>query len=473
MSSCPLSIIFDYDGPRSLIRDPLQLNYKQLTEGAAFKRIFKHYPDTFLEMEHDRRNRCEENGVAYVPPKITDSVDATVERIKKLTRAIKSAKQNARRKEMTEKDRKELLAKRSAARMEKISRESEGDKKQRLKREAECKRNQRDHKFEAQCNAWNAPCPPPRKSTDTATTIRAQRKASRDTDRFAFHCAFSKKTAPPSGTIFPWDDKEQEDDPKRYEEKFINPYNSYKRAKWDPHGIPTYKRCKWRSTLPGETKGKRCTCYAKQGGYCYAHGGCYGRTLCGHDDCDNIAQKGGMCRRHGTNLEKCKYDFGYTHSQKGCKFYATKGGMCDVHSRPKCSQEGCKHYALKDLGVCWKHYEEPEVERVQVGLRAWCYRKFDNTGKEVLFPIGPFPPFELEQLMQLDQTVRMVDTVPQGGEHRVVDSSSSVDAVTNEKWRDDIFAAEYYEPSKNALLVSDRALFFSPRSKLLTSAPPS
>ena len=139
--------------------------------------------------------------------------------------------------------------------------------------------------------------------------------------------------------------------------------------------------------------------------------------------------------------------------------------MCDVHSRPKCSQEGCKHYALKDLGVCWKHYEEPEVERVQVGLRAWCYRKFDNTGKEVLFPIGPFPPFELEQLMQLDQTVRMVDTVPQEGERRVVDSSSSVDAVTNQKWRDDIFAAEYYEPSKNALLVSDRALFFSPGGK--------
>ena len=190
-------------------------------------RIFKHYPDTFLEMEHDRRNRCEENGVAYVPPKITDSVDATVERIKKLTRAIKSAKQNARRKEMTEKDRKELLAKRSAARMEKISRESEGDKKQRLKREADWKKNQGDHKFEAQCNACNAPCPPPRKSNDTATTIRAQRKTSRDANRFAF----TKKRAPPSGTIFPWD-KEREDDPKRYEEKFINPYNSYKRAKW-------------------------------------------------------------------------------------------------------------------------------------------------------------------------------------------------------------------------------------------------
>ena len=115
---------------------------------------------------------------------------------------------------------------------------------------------------------------------------------------------------------------------------------------------------------------------------------------------------------------------------------------------------------MKDLGVCWKHYEEPEVERVQVGLRAWCYRKFDITGKEVLFPIGPFPPFELEQLMQLDQTVRMVDTVPQEGERRVVDSSSSVDAVTNRGWRDDKLA-DYYEPSKNALLVSDRALFFS------------
>jgi chromatin segregation and condensation protein Rec8/ScpA/Scc1 (kleisin family) len=139
MSSCPLSILFDSFATRSLISNPSQLHYLLDTEEGwasfcAFKRIFKQYPDTFLKREHDRRNRCEENGVAYVPPKITDSADATKERIKKLNRAIKSAKQRVRRKEMTEKDRKELSAKRSAARMEKISRESEGDKKQRLKR---------------------------------------------------------------------------------------------------------------------------------------------------------------------------------------------------------------------------------------------------------------------------------------------------------------------------------------------------
>ena len=108
-----------------------------------------------------------------------------------------------------------------------------------------------------------------------------------------------------------------------------------------------------------------------------------------------------------------------------------------MHSRPKCSQEGCERDALKNFGgVSWKHREEQEGETFE------------------------------DHLMQLDQTVRggnrMVDTVPQGGERRVVDSSSSVDAVTNQKWRDDIFAAEYYEPSKNALLVSDRALFFHP-----------
>ena len=67
---------------------------------------------------------------------------------------------------------------------------------------------------------------------------------------------------------------------------------------------------------------------------------------------------------------------------------------------------------------------------------------------------------------------------PNKFESSTLDSSSSVDAVTDRGWRDDDFAAEYYssrtyEPSKNALLVSDRALFFSPRSKLLTSAPPS
>jgi hypothetical protein len=133
MSSCPLSILFECDASRSLTRDPSKLHIILLDteEGrasfCAFKRIFNQHPDTFLKREHDRRNRCEENGVAYVPPKITDSADATKERIKKLNRAIKSAKQRVRRKEMTEKDRKELSAKRSAARMEKISRESESN----------------------------------------------------------------------------------------------------------------------------------------------------------------------------------------------------------------------------------------------------------------------------------------------------------------------------------------------------------
>src|SRR5210317_738604 len=99
-SSCPLSILFDYDATRSLISNPSQLNYLIDTEEGwasfcAFKRIFKQYPDTFLKREHDRRNRCEENGVAYVPPKITDSANATVERIKKLNRAIESAKKKS------------------------------------------------------------------------------------------------------------------------------------------------------------------------------------------------------------------------------------------------------------------------------------------------------------------------------------------------------------------------------------------
>ena len=399
-SSCPLSILFDYDATRSLISDPSQLDHLLNTEEGrasfrAFKCTFGRRPASFLSIENRLRTRCEENGVTYVPPKITDSVDATKKRIYGLNRAIKSAKKRVRRKEMPEKDRKELSAKRSAARMEKISRESEGDKKQRLKREADWKKNQGDHKFEAQCNTFNAPCPPPRKSNDTATTIRAQRKTSRDANRFAF----TKKRAPPSGTIFPWD-KEWVDDPKRYEKKPFpvkGPFHSY-------------KRCTWRSTLPGKTNGKRCACYARQGGYCDGHGG-LGRRLCGHEDCDNIAQKGGMCRRHGTKVEKC--------SQEGCIFYATKGGFCPVHSRPKCSQEGCERDASKNFGgVCWKHREEPEGETFE------------------------------DRLMQLDQTVRggnrMVDAVPQGGEqYRVVDSSSSVDAVLDRGWRDDNFAAEY------------------------------
>jgi hypothetical protein len=402
MSSHPLSIIFDCDGSRSLITDPLQLNYLVTTEeGVAFCRDFGHYPPAFLKIENRLRTRCEGNGVTYVPPKITDSVDATFERIKKLNRAIKSAKQKLRRNAMPEKDRKELSAKRSAARIEKLSRESEGDKKQRLKREADWKQKQSDRQFEAKCNKFKVPCPPPRTDDDTAATIRAKRKISRDSNRFAF----AKKRAPPSGTIFPFH-RDREDDPKRYEEKlFRGPYKSY-------------QRCTWRSTLPGKTNGKRCAYYARQGGYCDAHGG-FGRRTCGHNDCNNIAQKGGMCRRHGANLKKCGHEW-------GCVYYATKGGFCRVHSRPKCSQEGREHYALKAFGgVCSKHYEEPERETFE------------------------------DHLMQLDEARggnRMVDAVPQGGECRGVGSVSSVDAVANRGWRDDNRAADpmYRERRQNA-----------------------
>jgi hypothetical protein len=389
MSSNPLSLIFEDDG--SLMTKDKSWSISE-AHAADFNRTFGQYPPTFLKIENRLRTRCEENGVTYVPPKITDSVAATFERIKKLNRAIKSAKQKLSRNAMPEKDRKELSAKRSADRMEKISRESVGDKKKRLKREANWKQKQRDRQFEAQCKRNNVPCPPPRKENDTAATIRAERKMSRDAIKgqqcpcchnstsegecrccrhcrskpelkhqlgkcispFAEKCdsggcvaskattsdekSFSKKTARAL-----WED----DDPKRYEKSFSKKGLSW-RGRWQ-------KQCKHRSMLPGKTHGKRCSNFAKQGGYCYGHGG-WGRTLCGHDDCNNIAQKGGMCRRHGANLEKCKYDFGYTHSQKRCKFYATKGGMCDVHSRPKCSQEGCERDALKTFGgVCWKH----------------------------------------------------------------------------------------------------------------------
>ena len=274
-------------------------------------------------------------------------------------------------------DKKKRLTKRSADRMEKISQESMGDKKKRSKREADWKQKQRDRKFDSQCKSNNAPCPPPRKHNNTAAMIRAERKISRDAIKgqqcpcchksisagecrccqwcrnkpelkrqlgkcispFVEKCdsggcveskattsdedsmsgqqfCFSKKTAPESARNIEW-----ADDPKKYEKSFTK--LSWRR-RWQ-------KQCSGISTLPGKTHGKRCNNLAKQMGRCYGHSG-WGRRTCGHDDCDNIAQKGGMCRRHGANLEKCKYDFGY-RSRKGCKRYATKGGMCDVHSR--------------------------------------------------------------------------------------------------------------------------------------------
>ena len=155
-ASCPLHLIFSPSG--SLMTDPTQLNCTR-EEASAFKCIFKHLPATFLKMELDRRNRCADNGVRYLPPKIFDSVDATFDRVKKLNRAIEAAQKQKRRLAMTPQERREVSAKRAESRRHKLSRETEEDTKQRLKCNASYMKEHRELKFEADCKKGyiNAP----------------------------------------------------------------------------------------------------------------------------------------------------------------------------------------------------------------------------------------------------------------------------------------------------------------------------
>ena len=174
--SCPLHLIFSPSG--SLITDPTQLNCTWEEDISAFKRIFHHFPDKFLEMELGRRNRCTTNGVNYVPPKLFDSADATFERIKKLNRAIKTAKQKKDRLKMPPKKRKEVSAKRAESRRQKISCEGGGDKTQRLKHNADYIKGYRERIFDADCKKQSVEYPS-REECDTMSTVRGRRRLCR------------------------------------------------------------------------------------------------------------------------------------------------------------------------------------------------------------------------------------------------------------------------------------------------------
>jgi hypothetical protein len=177
-NSCPLHLIFSPSDHLSLITDPTQLNCTR-EEASAFKCIFKHLPATFLKMELDRRNRCADNGVRYLPPKIFDSVDATFDRVKKLNRAIEAAQKQKRRLAMTPQERREVSAKRAESRRHKLSRETEEDRKQRLKCNASYIKGHRERKFEADCKKRYMKYRR-REEEDTISVVRARRREYRD-----------------------------------------------------------------------------------------------------------------------------------------------------------------------------------------------------------------------------------------------------------------------------------------------------
>jgi hypothetical protein len=191
-SDCPLSLIFNESGSLLTLEEACRdrVLTHQFWEGkgnppiprmcVAFKLNFKHYPLAFLKMEYKLEDRCNEVGVTYIRPKLTDSVQDTLERKSTLNKAIKRAKENLSRKAMTKEERKKRSAKQMGYRHNKISNESEGGRLKRLKREADYKKKQGDSKFDNYCKRERVPCPPPRKNGDTGSTTRINRKVCTD-----------------------------------------------------------------------------------------------------------------------------------------------------------------------------------------------------------------------------------------------------------------------------------------------------
>jgi hypothetical protein len=130
-------------------------------------------------------------------------------------------------------------------------------------------------------------------------------------------------------------------------------------------------------------KGKKCTNRSTVGGVCIKHGAKVKR--CSHDGCNNIAQKRGLCRRHGAASERGVEGQEKTTREKCslllCTSAAVEGGMClrhralssldnkDDSTSPKeaecavsksgrkvklCKFTGCANRSIQG-GVCFRH----------------------------------------------------------------------------------------------------------------------
>ena len=91
-----------------------------------------------------------------------------------------------------------------------------------------------------------------------------------------------------------------------------------------------------------------CTTLAQRWGLCGKHGGF---PRCSRKRCDKQAQRGGLCIAHGgvgSSKKPC--------SVEGCTTLANRWGLCSKHGGvARCSEEGCDKQAQKD-GLCKAHF---------------------------------------------------------------------------------------------------------------------
>ena len=123
---------------------------------------------------------------------------------------------------------------------------------------------------------------------------------------------------------------------------------------------------------------ENCTNIAQKGGTCTRHGA---KSTCSHEGCTNLSYKGGVCCKHGGKPIKICTHEGCTNrgwhkglcerhkptkrikkkcSAEGCNNIAMKGGVCYRHgAKDVCSEEGCNYLAV-DGGVCVRHGATPK-----------------------------------------------------------------------------------------------------------------
>ncbi len=95
-----------------------------------------------------------------------------------------------------------------------------------------------------------------------------------------------------------------------------------------------------------------CNKYPKRGGVCKSHGAKVPRPLCSIEGCTNLETNKGVCIRHGARVKLC--------SVEECTKQAMKGGVCWSHGakftkvKKKCSVEDCETVASRG-GMCVKH----------------------------------------------------------------------------------------------------------------------
>ena len=94
-----------------------------------FKQNFLVAPSLFRLIEYRLEKKCKEHGLVYIAPRLTDSIEETNLRKKRLNRAIKTAAQKKRRENMSDHERAHLIAGEIERRHKRQSNETEMERK--------------------------------------------------------------------------------------------------------------------------------------------------------------------------------------------------------------------------------------------------------------------------------------------------------------------------------------------------------